>query len=75
MLMGVTDLNVRVARQSEPGPFLRDVRTASVHKTLRVTPAMESGIADHVWNIIDVVALIPEEKTKKCGSYKKKNSN
>ena len=22
-----------------------------VHQTLRVTPAMEAGIADHVWNI------------------------
>lgn len=28
-----------------------------VHKTLRVTPAMESGIADRVWSIQDVVAL------------------
>lgn len=23
-----------------------------VHQTLRVTPAMEAGIADHVWSII-----------------------
>jgi len=28
-----------------------------VHKTLRVTPAMESGIADRVWSIRDIVAL------------------
>jgi len=29
-----------------------------VHQTLRVTPAMEAGIADHVWTIKDMVALI-----------------
>lgn len=29
-----------------------------VHKTLRVTPAMEAGIADHVWSIEDIVGLI-----------------
>ncbi|MGH9745840.1 MAG: IS1 family transposase [Candidatus Acidiferrales bacterium] len=29
-----------------------------VHKTLRVTPAMEAGIADHVWTLEEVVGLI-----------------
>jgi len=28
-----------------------------VHQTLRVTPAMETGIADDVWSIEEVVAL------------------
>jgi hypothetical protein len=28
-----------------------------VHQTLRVTPAMEAGIADHVWSIEEVVNL------------------
>ena len=28
-----------------------------VHQTLRVTPAMEAGIADHVWSISELVAL------------------
>ena len=26
-----------------------------VHKTLRVTPAMESGIADHIWTIAELI--------------------
>ncbi|MDB5290113.1 MAG: transposase [Phycisphaerales bacterium] len=30
---------------------------ARIHKTLRVTPAMEAGLADHVWEIEDLVAL------------------
>lgn len=29
-----------------------------IHKTLRVTPAMEAGISDHVWTIQEVVALL-----------------
>jgi IS1 family transposase len=29
-----------------------------VHKTLRVTPAMEAGIADHVWSFKELVALL-----------------
>jgi hypothetical protein len=31
---------------------------ARVHQTLRVTPAMEARIADHVWNIEKIVALL-----------------
>jgi IS1 family transposase len=29
-----------------------------VHQTLRVTPAMEAGITDHVWSLAEVVALL-----------------
>jgi IS1 family transposase len=29
-----------------------------IHKTLRVTPAMEAGIADHVWSLEEIVKLI-----------------
>lgn len=28
-----------------------------IHKTLRVTPAMEAGIADHVWTIEEIASL------------------
>lgn len=28
-----------------------------VHKSLRVTPAMESGISDHIWSLEEIVAL------------------
>ena len=31
---------------------------ALVHQTLRVTPAMEAGIADHVWPIDEIVGLL-----------------
>jgi hypothetical protein len=29
-----------------------------VHQTLRVTPAMEAGIASHVWGIEELVSLL-----------------
>jgi len=29
-----------------------------VHKTLRVTPAMEAGIADHVWSLEEIIGLL-----------------
>ncbi len=43
-----------------------------VHKTLRVTPAMEAGLSDHVWDIEELVSLVPEQKPAKRGPYKKK---
>jgi hypothetical protein len=32
---------------------------ARIHQTLRVTPAMEAGIADHAWSLDEIVALLP----------------
>jgi hypothetical protein len=29
-----------------------------VHQTLRVTPAMEAGVSDHVWSIEEIVRLL-----------------
>jgi IS1 family transposase len=31
-----------------------------VHQTLRVTPAMEAKIADHVWSVEELISLLPE---------------
>ncbi len=30
-----------------------------IHQTLRVTPAMEAGVADHVWSIEEIIGLLP----------------
>ena len=42
-----------------------------IHKTLRVTPAMEAGIADHVWTLEEIAALVKVEAPKKRDPYKK----
>lgn len=31
---------------------------ARIHTSLRVTPAMEAGIADHVWTLKEIVDLL-----------------
>ena len=36
---------------------------ARVHSTLRVTPAMEAGLSDHVWTIDEICALLPAKKS------------
>lgn len=46
-----------------------------IHKTLRVTPAMEAGISDHVWSIEEIATLIPEPVAKKRGPYKKRDQS
>ena len=43
---------------------------ARIYKTLRVTPAMEAGIAKHVWTLEEIVNLVPVPVAKKRGSYK-----
>lgn len=43
-----------------------------IHKTLRVTPAMEAGVSDHVWSLEEIAALVPEPVVKKRGPYKKR---
>lgn len=46
-----------------------------IHKSLRITPAMAAGLTDHVWELTDIVNLIPEPEPKKRGPYKKKVSD
>ncbi len=36
-----------------------------VHQSLRVTPAMEAGLTDHVWEIQEIAALI-EQNQQPC---------
>ena len=31
---------------------------ARIHQTLRVTPAMEAGVSNHVWNLEEIVNLL-----------------
>lgn len=44
-----------------------------IHKTLRVTPAMEAGLTDHVWSLEEMASLVPEPVAKKRGAYKTKS--
>jgi IS1 family transposase len=33
-----------------------------VHSSLRVTPAMEAGLTDHIWTLAELCSLLPERK-------------
>ena len=46
-----------------------------IHQTLRVTPAMEAGVSDHIWSLEEIAGLVPAEMPKKRGPYKKRISN
>jgi hypothetical protein len=41
-----------------------------VHQTLHVTPAMAAGLTDHVWDIADLIALMPKPVAGAWGSVK-----
>lgn len=53
-----------------------------VHKTLRVTPAMEAGLAAHVWELEELLGLreakepaVIGTEANKRGPYRAKDSN
>jgi hypothetical protein len=47
-------------RESRGGhrALLHVFTTSRVHQTLRVTPATEAGVPNHVWSIEETVALL-----------------
>jgi IS1 family transposase len=55
--------------------FVMYYNFCKIHKTLRVTPAMQAGVSDHVWDVVDIVKLVEDAEPKpgKRGSYKKRD--
>jgi hypothetical protein len=43
---------------------------ARIHKTIKVAPAMQAGISDHLWSIEEIVRLVAEPEATKRGPYK-----
>ena len=48
-----------------------------IHKTLRVTPAMEAGLTDHVWEMEEIISAMDAVAPKpgRPKTYRTKNSN
>jgi hypothetical protein len=43
-----------------------------VHSSLRVTPAMEAGLADHVWSLEELVELLESHTMAATESYERR---
>ncbi len=43
-----------------------------VHSSLRVTPAMEAGIARHIWSIEEMLSILPKPVAGPRGPYRKR---
>lgn len=54
------------------GLFHAHYNLCGIHKTLRVTPAMAAGVTSRVWEIADLVALLPKPEGNPRGPYKKR---
>ncbi len=57
------------------GLFHAHYNFCRIHRSLRITPAMAAGVTKTVWEIEDLVALLPTAKGQKRGPYRKGNSN
>jgi hypothetical protein len=57
------------------GLFHAHYNLCRIHKSLRVTPAMAAGVTARVWEVADLVALLPKLEGTKRGPYRKANSN
>jgi IS1 family transposase len=53
------------------GLFHAHYNLCRIHKSLRVTPAMAAGVESRVWEIADLVALLPKAEGKLRGPYRK----
>ncbi|MFY9825604.1 MAG: IS1 family transposase [Thermoanaerobaculia bacterium] len=57
------------------GLFSAHYNLCRIHRSLRITPAMAAGVESRVWEIADLVALLPAPVAAKRGPYRKGNSN
>jgi IS1 family transposase len=57
------------------GLFHAHYNLCRIHKSLRVTPAMAAGVTTRVWEIADLVALLPTQAGVKRGPYRKAASS
>jgi IS1 family transposase len=57
------------------GLFHAHYNLCRIHKSLRITPAMAAGVTTRVWEIEDLVALLPTATGQRRGPYAKRISN
>ena len=48
----------KVDNHKAPNPYTSCTTISRVHKSLRVTPAMEVSVSDHVWSLEEIAELV-----------------
>jgi hypothetical protein len=53
-------MDSRKGRESRAraGALFQVLQFYRIHQTLRVTPAMEAGVSDHVWSLDEIIGLL-----------------
>lgn len=41
---------------------------ARIHQTLRVTPAIEAGVSDHVWSVEEIAGFLDRAETESASN-------
>ena len=54
--------NLSVRLQQTPRFNLLGYNFVRIHKTLKVTTALEAGVTDKLWNLEDIVKLLEEKE-------------
>jgi len=69
-------MNRTLVGQTTQSPNSKSSAIGKIHKTLRVTPAMQAGLIEHVWSFEELANMIDAtiEKPTKRGPYKKQSA-
>ena len=54
----ILDFSKKVENHAAVALYFMHYNFGRVHQTLRLTPAMEAGVANHVWSIEEIVGLL-----------------
>ncbi len=70
MPLTAVDVHVHVGGNRDSCPQLQvggyfAYNFVRIHRTLRMTPAMASGVTDRLWDVSDIVALLERAESKK----------
>lgn len=70
------EYSTHTVRRASDGTCLLDNACCRIHQTLKTTPAVAAGVADHVWKLSEIIALLENAEQAvpmKRGPYKKRS--
>jgi hypothetical protein len=61
-LRTVNRLILFLRRGKTPARSAKDANFTRIHQTLKTTPAVAAGVANHIWSIAEIVGLLDPSK-------------